>query len=49
MKKSKQPLEKDDIELGTFNFIENVAFGKGSWHSIFDERARSTMVASYGT
>lgn len=49
MKKSKQLLEKGDIELGTFNFIENVAFGKESWHSIFDERARSTMVASYRT
>ncbi|ERJ57680.1 hypothetical protein M472_02760 [Sphingobacterium paucimobilis HER1398] len=49
MQKSKQLLEKGNIELGTFNFIENVAFGKGSWCSIFDERARNTMVASYRT
>lgn len=49
MQKSKQLLEQGRIEEGTFNFIENVAFGKGSWSTVFDERARSTMTASYAT
>lgn len=49
MQKSKELLQQGAVELGTFNFIEKVAFGKGSWYSIFDERARSTMVASYRT
>lgn len=49
MQKSKQLLEAGRIEEGTFNFIENVAFGKGSWSTVFDDRARSTMTASYST
>lgn len=49
MQKSKILLEQGNIEQGTFNFIEKVAFGKGSWTAIFDERARNTMTASYLT
>lgn len=49
MQKSKTLLEQGHIEQGTFNFIEKVAFGKGSWYSIFDQRARNTMTASYAT
>lgn len=49
MQKSKTLLEEGSIEQGTFNFIEKVAFGIGSWYAIFDERARHTMTASYRT
>lgn len=49
MATAKDMLEKGDIELGTIHFIEYVAFGKGSWKNIFDDRARSTMLASYRT
>lgn len=49
MQKSKTLLEQGHIEQGTFNFIEKVAFGKGSWYSVFDQRARNTMTASYST
>ncbi|WP_410879365.1 alpha/beta fold hydrolase [Myroides sp. DW712] len=49
MQKSKTLLEQGDIEQGTFTFIEKVAFGQGSWYTIFDERARHTMTASYRT
>ncbi|MGG5507184.1 MULTISPECIES: alpha/beta fold hydrolase [unclassified Myroides] len=49
MQKSKALLEQGEVEKGTFNFIEKVAFGTGSWYSIFDERARNTMTASYRT
>ena len=49
MQKSKTLLEQGYIEQGAFNFIEKVAFGKGSWYSIFDQRARNTMTASYTT
>lgn len=46
---AKALLEKGEIEEGTIQFIERVAFGKGSWKNIFDDRARSTMLASYRT
>lgn len=49
MQKSKTLLEQGAIEQGTFHFIEKVAFGTGSWSTIFDERARNTMTASYRT
>lgn len=49
MAKAKALLEKGEIEKGTIHFIEKVAFGVGSWENIFDERARSTMIASYRT
>lgn len=49
MQKSKTLLEQGEVEQGTFNFIEKVAFGTGSWSTIFDERARNTMTASYRT
>ncbi|WP_010255126.1 alpha/beta fold hydrolase [Myroides injenensis] len=49
MASAKEMLEQGDIELGTIHFIEDVAFGKGSWKNIFDDRARSTMLASYRT
>lgn len=49
MQKSKTLLEQGHIEQGTFNFIEKVAFGVGSWQTIFDQRARNTMTASYAT
>lgn len=49
MQKSKTLLEEGYIEQGTFNFVEKVAFGTGSWSTIFDERARHTMTASYRT
>lgn len=49
MQKSKTLLEQRKVEEGTFHFIEKVAFGTGSWSTIFDERARNTMTASYRT
>lgn len=49
MVSAKALLEKGEIEKGTIQFIERVAFGKGSWKNIFDDRARSTMLASYRT
>lgn len=49
MNTAKNLLEDGAIEKGTKHFIEKVAFGKNSWETIFDERARSTMLASYRT
>lgn len=49
MSTAKILLEKGDVEKGTIHFIEKVAFGPGSWKYIFDERARSTMLANYRT
>ena len=49
MTTAKLLLEKGDIEKGAIHFIENVAFGSGSWKNLFDERARSTMLANYRT
>ncbi len=46
---SKSLLEKGEIEKGTIQFIENVAFGKGSWESIFDEGERRIMLANCHT
>ena len=49
MATAKTLLESGDIEKGTIHFIEQAAFGENSWKNIFDERARSTMIASYRT
>lgn len=49
MTTAKSLLEKGEIEKGTIHFTEKVAFGKDSWQTIFDERARSTMTAGYRT
>lgn len=49
MQKAKAYLENGDVEQGTMYFVENVAFGKGSWDDVFDERARATMTANADT
>ncbi|AOA59678.1 alpha/beta fold hydrolase [Acinetobacter larvae] len=49
MQSAKQSLEQGDIEKGSIEFIEQVAFGANSWQNLFDERARATMLASYRT
>lgn len=49
MTTAKSLLEKGAIQEGTIHFIEHVAFGKNSWNEVFDERARSTMLAGYRT
>jgi esterase len=49
MQKAKGLLENGDIEQGTIYFVENAAFGRGSWESIFDERARAAMTANADT
>lgn len=49
MTTAKSLLEKGEIEKGTVHFIEKVAFGENSWQTVFDDRARSTMLASYRT
>jgi len=49
MQKAKAYLENGDVELGTKYFVENAAFGKGSWVNVFDERARATMTANSDT
>ena len=49
MQKAKAYLEHGDVEQGTMYFVENVAFGKGSWEDVFDERARATMTANADT
>lgn len=49
MKLAKSLLEQGNIEQGTIEFIEHVAFGQDSWNNIFDDRARATMLASYRT
>ncbi|SJN41389.1 Alpha/beta hydrolase fold [Sphingobacterium sp. JB170] len=49
MTTSKSLLEKGAIQEGTIQFIEKVAFGENSWKEVFDDRARSTMLASYRT
>lgn len=46
---AKSLLEKGEIEKGTIAFVEMVAFGKGSWQNLFDERARCTMTLNYDT
>lgn len=46
---AKALLGKGDIEEGTKAFVENVAFGKNSWENLFDERARSCMIANADT
>lgn len=46
---AKGMLEKGEIEEGTITFVENVAFGKNSWKNLFDERARSCMIANADT
>ncbi len=49
MQKAKEYLESGDIELGTMYFVENAAFGKGSWINVFDERSRAVMTANSDT
>jgi esterase len=49
MLEAKSLLERGDIEKGTITFMEKVAFGKGSWENLFDERARACMIANADT
>jgi len=49
MLSAKALLEKGEIEKGTIQFIENVAFGKGSWQNVFDKSERRIMLANYHT
>ena len=37
------------VEEGTAYFMDNMAFGAGSWSALFDDRARATMVANSDT
>jgi len=46
---AKNSLEKGAIEDGVKLFIENIAFGAGSWHHIMDKRGRSAMTSNYLT
>jgi len=46
---AKNALEKGAIEEGVKLFIENIAFGTGSWHKILDKRSRSVMTLNYPT
>lgn len=49
MQLAKWLLEKGDIEKGTIQFIEKVAFGEGSWENLFDKSERRIMLANYHT
>ncbi|MEM7801231.1 MAG: alpha/beta hydrolase [Chloroflexota bacterium] len=42
-------LEAGEIEKGTALFVEEIAFGGGSWHSVLDERTRACMLANADT
>ena len=37
------------VEEGTAYFMEEMAFGAGSWNELFDDQARATMVANADT
>jgi pimeloyl-ACP methyl ester carboxylesterase len=49
MLEAKNLLENGYIEKGTITFLERVAYGKGSWENLFDDRARACMIANADT
>ncbi|WP_336980833.1 alpha/beta hydrolase [Altererythrobacter fulvus] len=49
MKRAAELLEAGDTFAGAHLFIEEVAFGPGSWESLFDEHARATILANAHT
>ncbi|OJJ15274.1 hypothetical protein BKI52_38305 [marine bacterium AO1-C] len=46
---TKTALESGAIERGVKLFIENIAFGVGSWNKLLDKRTRSVMTLNYLT
>ncbi|MCG3169501.1 MAG: putative aminoacrylate hydrolase RutD [Pseudomonadales bacterium] len=42
-------LDAGEVEAGTVHFIEQVAFGDGSWSALFDEADRAIMLANADT
>ncbi len=42
-------LDAGELEAGTVHFIEQVAFGDGSWHALFDAADRAIMLANADT
>ncbi|MEM6634170.1 MAG: alpha/beta hydrolase [Bacteroidota bacterium] len=49
LESSKTLLEKGEIEQGTILFMEEVAFGKGSWEDALDDRMRHMFLSNYAT
>ncbi|WP_071145278.1 alpha/beta fold hydrolase [Bacteroides ihuae] len=46
---AKSLLEKGEIEKGTIQFLEKVAFGEGCWETLFDKGERRIMLSNYHT
>lgn len=46
---TKAALEKGAIEQGVRLFIENIAFGQGSWHKMLDKQTQAAMMSNYLT
>ena len=49
MLKAKALLEKGEIEKGTIQFVEKVAFGEDSWLNVFNDESRAIMLLNYRT
>jgi pimeloyl-ACP methyl ester carboxylesterase len=49
MRRAAELLEAGKVEGGTRLFVDEVAFGPGSWRGLLTEDARRTMVANAGT
>lgn len=49
MLKAKCLLENGEIEAGTIQFVEKVAFGDGSWENVFNSTSRAIMLSNYKT
>lgn len=49
MAQAAQAIEQGRAEEGARLFLEKVAFGEGSWLTLFDEEARATLLRNAGT
>lgn len=49
MRRAADHLEGGDVEAGARLFIEDVAFGRDSWSTLFDAEARATILANAHT
>ncbi|HZF44742.1 MAG TPA: alpha/beta fold hydrolase, partial [Sphingomonadaceae bacterium] len=49
MKRAAELLEAGETLAGAHLFIEQVAFGAGSWETLFDDHARATILANADT
>lgn len=49
MKQAAQLIEEGKIEEGALMFLEDVAFGKGSWQELFDAEAQKSLLANAHT